>query len=136
MAKDRHWRDVFRVASGEVWGSSYDHPDREARLRTDVPADIVLVLFDHDDPAFGRWTATGRAAVVRRVFWPKLATPPEPAALSAYLKEIRATLRDGGRAEVICFGGHGRTGTALASLAACDGEPPAVAIARVRRDTR
>jgi protein-tyrosine phosphatase len=50
------------------------------------------------------------------------------------LEEVRAVLRSGGRAEVFCYGGHGRTGTVLACLAVLDGEPPDAAIARLRRD--
>jgi hypothetical protein len=134
VGKDRHWRQSFAVAGGEVWASSYDHPNRESRLLTDPPADIVLVLFDHDDPVFGLWTAPGRAPVCRRVHWPKLATPPEFDALLSYLREVRGVLTGGGRAEVFCFGGHGRTGTALACLAVLGGEEVDAAIERVRRD--
>jgi hypothetical protein len=134
MAKDRHWRDEFAVPSGVVWASSFDHPDRAARLRADAPADLALVLFDEDSPDFAAWTGAGRAAVVHRLFWPKLAAPPDPAELLRRLEEVRGVLRSGGRAEVFCFGGHGRTGTVLACLAVLDGEGPDAAIARLRRD--
>lgn len=134
MKKDRHWRDTFAVPSGTLWASSYDHPDREARLGTDPPADIALVLFDYSNPGFGEWTADGRGAVLHRMYWPMLAAPPDLDELLGYLREIRAVLRTGGTAEVFCFGGHGRTGTVLACLAVLDGEEPAAAIERLRRD--
>ena len=67
--------------------------------------------------------------------WPDLRLPADPAELRAALSEAweRAA---GGRVEVACGGGTGRTGTALACLAVLDGVPAAEAVAFVRAHYR
>jgi hypothetical protein len=131
MVKDRHWRQPFKLLNGEVLGCSYDHPERESRLSHDEPADLALVLFDFDRPLFGDWPGSHAHRCVR-MHWPTLAEPPDLDLFAMHISQIHQAVADGAVAEVFCFGGHGRTGTVLASLATLDGEAPASAIARVQ----
>ncbi len=63
--------------------------------------------------------------------WPDFGLPSDRADAREALAEVldRAA---GERVEVACGGGRGRTGTALACLAALDGVPPGEAVAYVR----
>jgi protein-tyrosine phosphatase len=82
-----------------------------------------VYLLGDEPPEFG-WEA-------RWVRWPDFRLPVDP----AYLKEVllESLRRAGGeRVEIACFGGHGRTGTALACLAVLDGVPAGEAVAYVR----
>jgi hypothetical protein len=67
----------------------------------------------------------------RYVRWPDFRLPSDPAYLRSVLIEAldRAA---GGRVEIACGGGRGRTGTALACLAVLDGVPAGEAVAYVR----
>ena len=131
--RDRHWRQPFTFAAGVITGSSYDHPERAQRLGTEPRTDVALVLYDHDDPGFGAWPGSG-ARVCHRLYWPMLAMPPEPDLLLRYVTELVDAAAAGRHAEVFCFGGHGRTGTALACAATLTGEAPEAAVARVRAE--
>lgn len=64
-----------------------------------------------------------------RDFW----LPSDPEAAGRYLREVweRCAVE---RVEVACWGGRGRTGTALACLAVVDGVPADEAVAYVRRE--
>ncbi|WRZ93024.1 protein phosphatase [Streptomyces sp. NBC_01007] len=64
--------------------------------------------------------------------WPDFRLPADRAGARAVLTEAwrRAA---GERVEIACFGGRGRTGTALACVAVLDGVPPEDAVAYVRR---
>ncbi len=68
----------------------------------------------------------------RWVRWPDFWLPSDPAAAASALREAweRAAT---GRVEIACYGGNGRTGTALACLAILDGLPGDQATAYVRR---
>jgi protein-tyrosine phosphatase len=68
----------------------------------------------------------------RWVRWPDFWVPTDPDRAREVLREAweRAAHE---RVEVVCRGGHGRTGTALACLAILDGVPPGEAVAFVRR---
>ena len=71
----------------------------------------------------------------RWVRWPDFRLPAAPDDLRDALSE--ALERSGTeRVELACGGGTGRTGTALACLAALDGVPPGNAVAFVRRGYR
>ena len=131
--RDRHWRQPFQLAHGALFGCSYDYPERAARLLTDEPADLALILFDHDDPGFGRWEGS-RATVCHRLYWPTLDTPPDVELFLTLLTELHSRAGEGAFVEVFCFGGHGRTGTVLASAAVLGGESAPDAIARVRAE--
>ncbi|MFE1454945.1 protein phosphatase [Streptomyces sp. NPDC058735] len=63
--------------------------------------------------------------------WPDFRLPADREAARALL--TRAWERAAGeRVEIACWGGRGRTGTALACLAVLDGVPPGQAVAYVR----
>ncbi|MFC7277510.1 protein phosphatase [Paractinoplanes rhizophilus] len=67
----------------------------------------------------------------RWVRWPDFRLPADP----AYLKEVLIESlhrAESERVEIACGGGRGRTGTALACLAALDGVPAAGAVRYVR----
>ncbi|UQU63425.1 protein phosphatase [Couchioplanes caeruleus] len=63
--------------------------------------------------------------------WPDFRLPADRELAVAVLREVweRAGTQ---RVEVACWGGRGRTGTALACLAVLDGVPPGEAVAFVR----
>lgn len=87
------------------------------------PADLLLALADGPAPP---WP-------VRRIRWPDFGLPLDRADAVAALTEALGAARAGGRVEIACRGGRGRTGTALAALAVLDGVEPADAVPWVRR---
>ncbi|AEV82400.1 protein phosphatase [Actinoplanes sp. SE50] len=92
-------------------------------MPTGHPPQFGVYLLGSPPPEFG-WTT-------RWIRWPDFWLPSDRS-------EARATLREaldraaGERVEVACFGGVGRTGTALACLAVLDGVPATEAVAYVR----
>jgi hypothetical protein len=64
--------------------------------------------------------------------WPDYGVPEDPAQVVAELESLRRRAQSGQRVEIGCYGGHGRTGTALACLAVLTGTPAAEAVAWVR----
>ncbi|MFI8003270.1 protein phosphatase [Streptomyces sp. NPDC086010] len=68
----------------------------------------------------------------RWVRWPDFRLPADKSAARAALEEARVRAA-AERVEFACWGGRGRTGTALACLAVLDGVPAADAVAFVRR---
>lgn len=68
----------------------------------------------------------------RWVRWPDFRLPADRSAARAAFEEARARAA-AERVEFACWGGRGRTGTALACLAVLDGVPAADAVAFVRR---
>ena len=89
---------------------------------------------DGPDPEFGVYLQ-GRAPAVdwpsRFVRWPDFRLPTDRAdALDALREALERSRHE--RVEVACTGGRGRTGTALAVMAALDGVPQAEAVAWVR----
>jgi hypothetical protein len=87
------------------------------------PPTFGAYLLGSEPPEFG-WDS-------RWVPWPDFRLPRSPAYLRTVLEEVLDRARDG-RAEIACFGGHGRTGTALACLAVIDGVPAGEAVRWVR----
>lgn len=63
--------------------------------------------------------------------WPDFWLPTDRMAAQALLREAWEKAGDE-RVEIGCWGGRGRTGTALACIAVLDGVPPAEAVAYVR----
>ncbi len=57
------------------------------------------------------------------VDWPDFGLPADDGAMLAAIKDLIDRARRGQRVEVACLGGHGRTGTALACMAALVGVP-------------
>ncbi|WP_436522486.1 protein-tyrosine phosphatase family protein [Actinoplanes sp. HUAS TT8] len=94
-----------------------------AAMPTGHPPDFGVYLLGSAPPEFG-WET-------RWVRWPDFWVPADPPYAKSVLIE---TLRraEGERVELACFGGVGRTGTALACLAVLDGVPPGEAVAYVR----
>ena len=65
--------------------------------------------------------------------WPDFGVPRELAAADAQILDAFERARRGERVEVACVGGHGRTGTVLACMAALAGVPPLEAVSWVRK---
>jgi hypothetical protein len=87
-------------------------------------ADFALVLAAGPVPAWPH----------RRLRWPDFWVPLDRDDALDALREVRRRALAGERVEVICRGGTGRTGTALAALAVLDGLSPEDALAWVRRE--
>jgi hypothetical protein len=87
----------------------------------DAPPDFGLYLDPRWDPPWPNehveWTDFGL---------------PDRRALADALDALLARARSGERVEIGCYGGHGRTGTALACLAVLAGSPQADAVEWVR----
>jgi protein-tyrosine phosphatase len=97
-------------------------------LRRPVPAGV--------EPTWGLYLLARAPAPVpwpsRWLRWPDFRLPTDPADARDALREA-LDLSAGGRVELACDGGRGRTGTALACLAVLDGVPPREAVGYVRR---
>ncbi len=65
--------------------------------------------------------------------WPDFGIPPDAESFLVALRNALIRARAGQLVEIGCGGGHGRTGTALASLAALSGVSKAEAVGWVRR---
>jgi hypothetical protein len=97
---------------------------RGRRLADPVPpADFALVLAPGPAPAWPH----------RRLRWPDFWIPLDTGDALDALREAHRRAQGGGRVEVTCRGGVGRTGTALAALAVLDGLPPDEAARWVRK---
>jgi hypothetical protein len=86
------------------------------------PADFALVLGNSPLPA---WP-------YRRIRWHDFWIPRDRVQALDALHEAHRRAHEGERVEVICRGGIGRTGTALAALAILDGLSPNQAVIWVR----
>ncbi len=64
--------------------------------------------------------------------WPDYGVPDDKALVVDVLESLLHRARTGERVEIGCYGGHGRTGTALAVLAILCGEAPDEAVGWVR----
>jgi protein-tyrosine phosphatase len=89
------------------------------------PPPTFGVLLLGAEPAPADWPT-------RWVRWPDFWLPTDPDQAREVLREAWRRAPDE-RVEVVCGGGRGRTGTALACLAVLDGVPPDDAVAYVRR---
>ncbi|GAA2630565.1 protein-tyrosine phosphatase family protein [Streptomyces axinellae] len=87
------------------------------------------------EPEFGLYLLGRRPAPVgwesRWLRWPDFRLPTDRADAQDALRQVWERAGEE-RVEVACGGGQGRTGTALACLAALDGVPPGEAVAYVR----
>ena len=89
----------------------------------DAPADFLLALGEGPLPPWPH----------RRIAWPDFWVPRDRVDALDGLREALRRARGGAFVEVACRGGRGRTGTALAALAALDGVPPDEAVRWARR---
>ena len=67
--------------------------------------------------------------------WPDFSVPGDPAPVVAALESLLHRARAGQHVEIGCYGGHGRTGTALACLAILCGQAPDEAVGWVEPRT-
>lgn len=115
----RHRSLVVLPDGTELTAVSFDPPDPYRRVQ--VP-DYGLYLDPRWQPP---WTHD-------HLEWPDFGVPDDVAGAVAALLSVLNRARDGDRVEIGCLGGHGRTGTALASLAVLSGQPAGEAVAWVR----
>ncbi|WP_420870237.1 protein-tyrosine phosphatase family protein [Micromonospora globbae] len=90
------------------------------------PADFALLLAPGPAPT---WP-------YRRIRWPDFWVPLDRDDALDALREALRRAHGGGRVEVACRGGQGRTGTALAALAVLDGMPVERVVDWVRANYR
>ena len=142
----RTFWDAGEPAACEEADHSSAHVAREMHVHRDdvaLPDGTVVVAatFDERDPYdrraqpdFGlylddRWRPPWPHA---HLDWPDFGLPRDTASFLAGLRDLLARARQGERVELGCWGAHGRTGTALASLAVLTGFPCEEAVAWVR----
>jgi protein-tyrosine phosphatase len=77
----------------------------------------------------GRWEPGWEADWI---VWPDFRTPADPPRAACAIVEAFRRAQAGGRVEVACGGGRGRTGTVLACMAVLAGVPADEAVAWVR----
>ncbi|WIM97904.1 protein phosphatase [Actinoplanes oblitus] len=124
MSADSGWDDdgagVLRLPSGKlIRGRGLREP-----MPSGHPPRFGVYLLGAPPPEFG-WPS-------RWVRWVDFWVPADPSYARSVLIEALARA-DRERVEIACFGGRGRTGTALACLAVLDGVPAREAVAYVRR---
>jgi hypothetical protein len=117
--RHRH-RDPVTLPDGTViWAASFDADDPYERAE---PPDFGLYLD-------ARWAPPWPH---EHLDWPDFSVPADRADTLAALTDVLERARRGERVEIGCLGAHGRTGTALACLAALAGCAPDDAVAWVR----
>jgi hypothetical protein len=114
-----HRSRVVMPDGTEVTAVSFGSADPYAR---DLPPDFGLYLDERWRPP---WTH-------EYLDWPDFSVPGDPVVVVAALESLLHRARAGQRVEIGCYGGHGRTGTALACLAVLCGQPPEEAVSWVR----
>jgi hypothetical protein len=136
----RHWREPFDLRHGlTVFASAwFDRPSRH-RVDMDWPdvgfyldgswAQAALVSSPGFRPPFARSTRT-RVVVYP---WPDLGLPRDQRRFTRALRWLLEQASGGGRVEIGCAGGHGRTGTTLAGLLVVQGMSAREALRKVRR---
>jgi len=95
---------------------------RRLRDTPETPADFLIALAAGPLPSWPH----------RRINWPDFWVPRDRADAIAALSEALRRAHEGEFVEVACYGGRGRTGTALAALAVLDGMPAEEAVRWVR----
>ena len=117
------------MTTGEVLlpdGARIRGRGRSDPLPTDEPVpDWTLFLLGTRPPVVGRphgW-----------VRWPDFWLPSDRASARAALTDLHRRALDGDRVELVCGGGRGRTGTAIACVAQLAGVAAAEAVSWTRR---
>ncbi|MFL6139396.1 MAG: hypothetical protein ACJ74O_16555 [Frankiaceae bacterium] len=110
VARYSHRGAAVRIGDHEVLAAGLLHLRAEDLDGVDL---VIALVQPHEDH---RGLLEGRG----NVHWASIPdfTAPEPAWLRAQAGVVMAALRQGRRVLVLCLGGHGRTGTFLASLIA------------------
>jgi protein-tyrosine phosphatase len=96
--------------------------DESAPYERETTPDYGLYLDERWDPPWPH----------EHLAWPDFGVPADGAALREALAAFLARARAGQLVEVGCLGAHGRTGTALACMAAMAGADPERAVEWVR----
>jgi hypothetical protein len=117
----RHGSRVVFPDGTEVTAVSFDPMDPYAR---DRPPGYGLYLDRRWQPPWPH----------DHLEWPDFGAPDDSAGVVDVLSSFRDRARGGEDVELGCYGGHGRTGTALACLAVLCGQPPDAAVAWVREN--
>ncbi|QOR47288.1 protein phosphatase [Trueperella pecoris] len=106
---------------------------RSWRKAVDEPADLCIMLTTGVGARFGRPGVTSSAEETITIDWPDFRLPRRPAQAHEVLRDAweRAAAE---RVEIVCGGGVGRTGTALAILGVLDGMEPHAAIDFVKKN--
>ena len=124
----------------------HDHQQRELHVHRDpvrLPDGTVINAVSYDpgqpcdrdeEPDFGlyldpRWEAPWDHD---HLGWPDFGVPEDQAQVKAALESLIQRSRDGQTVELGCVGGHGRTGTALATAAVLTGLDPSEAVGWIR----
>ena len=135
-----HWREPVDIGDGVIVFASawFDRPPRR-RVDMDWPdvgfyldgswASAALVSSPGFRPPF---TARGKTQIVLYP-WPDLGVPRDPRRFKRAMRWVLEQATAGRRVEVGCAGGHGRTGTTLASLMVLQGTAPREAMRKIRR---
>jgi protein-tyrosine phosphatase len=103
----------------ELTAASFGSVDPYARA---APPDFGLYLDERWRPPWPH----------EHLDWPDVGVPNDPVVVVRALESLLDRARAGQRVEIGCYGGHGRTGTALACLAILCGQVPADAVSWVR----
>ena len=118
---DAHRTSVTLIDGTQVVGATFVAEDPYTR---DTAPTFGLYLDERWNPP---WTHS-------HVDWPDFELPRDINALRVALRDALDRARRGERVELGCWGGHGRTGTALACLAVLAGTPASEAVAWVREN--
>lgn len=113
-------RDEVALPDGTtVVAATFDERDPYDRV---VVPDFGLYLDERWEPPWPH----------KRLDWPDFGVPRDSVSVIDDFGQALARARDGQRVEIGCWGAHGRTGTALASLAVLTGLPGDEAVSWVR----
>jgi hypothetical protein len=113
----RHRTAVTLPDGTEVVAVSFDPVDAYGRPDGEVP-DHGLYLDAQWQPPWPH----------DHLDWPDFGVPADAAPVATALRRLHDQARNGERVEIGCYGGHGRTGTAVALLAVIVGHPAADAV--------
>ena len=135
----RHWREPVDLLEGvTVFASAwFDRP--QGHIDMDWPeiglyldgswASVTMLCSPGFRPRFARYRPSKLVAYP----WPDLGVPREPARFTRALQWILHQAAQGKRVEIGCAGGHGRTGTTLATMLVLQGMSPKRAVQSIRR---